>query len=43
MFYVYVKESFEKCFENIGYIIDLSFFNEGMIKVLIWGFGGGVK
>ena len=41
--YVYVKESFEKCFENIGYTIDSSFFNEGMIKSLTWGFGGGAK
>ena len=41
--YVYVKESFEKCFENIGYTIDSSFFNEGMIKALTWGFGGGAK
>ena len=41
--YVYVKESFEKCFENIGYTIDSSFFNDGMIKALTWGFGGGAK
>ena len=41
--YIYVKESFEKCFENIGYTIDSSFLNDGMIKALTWGFGGGAK
>ncbi len=41
--YVYVKESFEKCFENIGYTIDSDFFDEDMFKALTWGFGGGAK
>lgn len=41
--YVYVKETFEKCFENIGYTLDSKFLNEDMIKALTWGFGGGEK
>ena len=41
--YLYVKETFEKCFENIGYTLDSNFLNEDMIKALTWGFGGGEK
>ena len=41
--YLYVKETFEKCFENIGYTLDSDFLNEDMIKALTWGFGGGEK
>jgi len=41
--YVYVKETFEKCFANIGYTLDSDFLNEDMIKALTWGFGGGEK
>ena len=41
--YVYVKETFEKCFENVGFSVDSNFFNEDMAKALVWGFGGGPK
>ena len=41
--YVYVKETMEKCFENLGYSIQSDFFNEAMFKALTWGFGGGKK
>jgi len=41
--YLYVKETFEKCFANIGYTLDSDFLNEDMIKALTWGFGGGEK
>ena len=41
--YLYVKETFDKCFENIGYTLDSKFLNEDMIKALTWGFGGGEK
>lgn len=41
--YIYVKETFEKCFDNLGYSVDSDFFNEQMIKALVWGFGGGEK
>ena len=43
--YVYVKETFIKCFEALdsGYTIDSSFFDTDRIKALTWGFGGGEK
>jgi len=41
--YVYVKETFEKCFANIGYTLDSDFLNEDMVRALTWGFGGGEK
>lgn len=41
--YIYVKETIEKCFENVGYTIDSDFFDEPMFRALTWGFGGGKK
>lgn len=41
--YVYVKETFEKCFLEQGYTIDSNFFSTEMFKALTWGFGGGEK
>ena len=41
--YVYVKETFEKCFLEQGYTIDSNFFSTEMFKALTWGFGGGSK
>ena len=41
--YLYVKETFEKCFKNIGYTLESSFLDEDMTKSLTWGFGGGDK
>jgi hypothetical protein len=41
--YVYVKETIEKCFANLGYTIESDFFDTNMFKALTWGFGGGKK
>lgn len=40
---IYVKETFEKAFERLGYTIDSDFFDTDMFKALTWGFGGGKK
>jgi len=41
--YVYVKETFEKCFAHVGNTIESDFFDTNMFKALTWGFGGGKK
>lgn len=41
--HIYVKETFEKCFESLGYTIDSDFFDTDMFRALTWGFGGGKK
>lgn len=43
--YVYVKETFIKCFEALdsGYTIDSTFFESNLFKSLTFGFGGGEK
>jgi len=43
--YVYVRETFLKCFEALdqGYTIESNFFDSNLFKSLTWGFGGGEK
>jgi hypothetical protein len=40
---LYIKETFEKTFESLGYTIDSDFIQEDLFKALTWGFGGGKK